>query len=327
MFKKYSFLLLATSLCLGAANAQTKKPAAKNASAKKGYPAKPIDKSGFTKGVDDLDYKFIKHGTGTVTPQLGDAVEIYYSQMIGDSVLFNSYQRTGGKPQPVLCQPSAMKGDLMDGIKMMKVGDSVLFRMQFDTLLTRAKQPRPDWVKPNAYFYSGVKLVSIKPKAVVDSEQAKAQAEQAKMQEQSAAQSKVQAETDDKLLQEYFTANNIKNAKKTASGLYYVVTKTGEGANATAGQKATVNYTGRNIKGETFDSNVDSTFNHVSPFEFNLGQHQVISGWDEGVALMNKGEKATFYIPSGMAYGPRARAEKIPENAILIFDIELVDMK
>lgn len=321
-------MLLATGLSLGAANAQTKKPVAQKAPVKKTTTSTAAKPAGaFTKGKDDLDYKFIVKGKGTTMPQMGDAVEIYYSQMIGDSVLFNSYKVGGGKPQQVIIQQSNMKGDLMDGLKMMKVGDSVLFRMQFDTLLTRAKQPRPDWVKPNAYFYSGVKLISIKPKAEVDAEQAKMQAEQAKMQETAAADAKVQNETDDKLIQEYFAANNIKNAKKTASGMYYVVTKEGTGPVATSGQKATVNYTGKNMKGETFDSNIDPAFNHVSPFEFGLGQHQVISGWDEGVALMNKGEKATFYIPSGMAYGPRARAEKIPANAILIFDIELVDAK
>jgi len=106
-----------------------------------------------------------------------------------------------------------------------------------------------------------------------------------------------------------------------------VISKPGTGPNAAAGQKVTVNYTGINMAGETFDSNVDPKFNHVEPFNFDLGNHSVIAGWDEGVALLNKGSKATLYIPSGLAYGPMARGPQIPANSILIFDIELLDFK
>jgi FKBP-type peptidyl-prolyl cis-trans isomerase FkpA len=319
MLKKYSSLLLATGLCLSVANVNaqaTKKPAAKKAPVKKTTTAtsKPATSTGgFTKGADNLDYKVITKGTGTVSPQIGDVIEVHIFQKLGDSLLMNSYNNNGGKPVPVMLQAPSIKGDLMGGIVKMKVGDSTLFKIPLDTLVARSGQPRPEWVKKNADILWGVKLVSIKSKAEVEAAQN--------------AELKAQSETDDKLLQEYFAANNIKDAKKTASGLYYVVTKKGEGPMLMAGQKATVNYTGRNMQGEKFDSNVDPAFNHVTPFEFGVGQHQVIQGWDEGVALMNKGMQATFYIPSGMAYGSRARSEQIPANAILIFDIELVDFK
>ncbi|RYG53682.1 MAG: hypothetical protein EOO01_03715 [Chitinophagaceae bacterium] len=148
-----------------------------------------------------------------------------------------------------------------------------------------------------------------------------------KMKAEAAEGAKAQAAKDDVLIQQYLKDKGIMNAKKTASGLYYVISKEGTGPNPTPGKKVTVNYTGINLQGEKFDSNVDTAFHHVEPFTFDLGTHQVITGWDEGVALLNKGAKGTLYIPSGMAYGPNARAAAIPANAILVFDIELVDFK
>lgn len=139
------------------------------------------------------------------------------------------------------------------------------------------------------------------------------------------AQDKTQAQIDDEILQKYFKDNKI-TATKTASGLYYVITKKGEGESAKSGQAVSVNYTGRTMDGKAFDSSTDPAFGHVAPFTFMLGKHQVIAGWDEGIALLNKGAKGVLYIPSGMAYGPISPdPSKIPANAIMIFDVELVN--
>ncbi|MBW7913577.1 MAG: FKBP-type peptidyl-prolyl cis-trans isomerase, partial [Taibaiella sp.] len=128
---------------------------------------------------------------------------------------------------------------------------------------------------------------------------------------------------DDNLIQEHLAKNKIK-AEKTASGLYYKMTKQGTGAQATAGQKVSVNYTGMLLNGEKFDSNVDPQFQHVQPFEFMLGAGNVIRGWDEGIALLKEGGKATLYIPSNLAYGKNSPSPKIPANSVLVFDVELV---
>jgi peptidylprolyl isomerase len=65
----------------------------------------------------------------------------------------------------------------------------------------------------------------------------------------------------------------------------------------------------------------------VQPFNFPIGQQHVIKGWDEGVALMKKGGKATLYIPSSLAYGHRGAGGAIPPDAVLIFDVEVTDIK
>jgi FKBP-type peptidyl-prolyl cis-trans isomerase len=133
----------------------------------------------------------------------------------------------------------------------------------------------------------------------------------------------VQKAVDDQLLQDYFAKNNLKPTK-TESGLYYIITTKGLGEFAKPGNKITMNYTGRTLDGKTFDSNTDPKFNHVQPFQFTLGQGNVIQGWDEGVQLLKIGSKATFFIPSHLAYGTAGAGGAIPPNASLIFDVECV---
>jgi FKBP-type peptidyl-prolyl cis-trans isomerase len=136
------------------------------------------------------------------------------------------------------------------------------------------------------------------------------------------------AAIDDAAIQKYFADNGITGFVKapTNSGLYYKLTSENPGgASLKVGDNLTMNYTGKLLDGTKFDSNVDSAFQHVQPFTFQLGKGQVIRGWDEGVSYLKKGEKATLFIPSGMGYGERGSPPKIPANAPLVFDVEVVD--
>ena len=110
----------------------------------------------------------------------------------------------------------------------------------------------------------------------------------------------------------------------TADGLKVTVTAEGTGAGAKNGENVTVNYTGSLTDGTVFDSNVDPKFNHVQPFSFVLGAHQVIAGWDEGVAGMKVGEKRHLVIPASLGYGATgAGGGLIPPNATLVFDVQV----
>jgi FKBP-type peptidyl-prolyl cis-trans isomerase len=80
------------------------------------------------------------------------------------------------------------------------------------------------------------------------------------------------------------------------------------------------------LDGNKFDSNLDSSFGHVTPLNFPVGQGRVIRGWDEGIMLLKKGTKAKFILPSTIGYGANGSG-KIPANAILQFDVELLDFK
>ena len=76
-------------------------------------------------------------------------------------------------------------------------------------------------------------------------------------------------------------------------------------------------------EGTTFDSSYD----RGTPIDFPVGMGQVIAGWDEGIMLLNKGDKARFVIPSDLGYGAQGAGGVIPPNATLIFDVELMDIK
>jgi FKBP-type peptidyl-prolyl cis-trans isomerase len=110
---------------------------------------------------------------------------------------------------------------------------------------------------------------------------------------------------------------------KTNSGLEYVETLAGTGAQAAAGKTVSVHYTGKLTNRKVFDSSLT----RGQPIEFKLGTGRVIKGWDEGIALMKVGGKATLTIPPELGYGERGAGGAIPPNATLIFEVELVSMK
>ncbi len=113
------------------------------------------------------------------------------------------------------------------------------------------------------------------------------------------------------------------DAKKTPSGLMYVVTKEGEGPKPKKGQTVTAHYKGTLLDGRKFDSSIDRGV----PFEFPVGMRRVIRGWDEAFLDMKKGEKRVLIIPYNLAYGKRGHPPKIPPKATLVFYVELIDFK
>lgn len=111
--------------------------------------------------------------------------------------------------------------------------------------------------------------------------------------------------------------------KKTESGLRYNFIQKGTGKQAEIGKTVSVHYEGSLENGKVFDS----SYPRKKPIEFPLGKGHVIEGWDEGIALLQVGDKARFVIPSYLGYGENGAGGVIPPNATLIFDVELIDVK
>ncbi|MHA7057878.1 peptidylprolyl isomerase [Aquimarina sp. M1] len=110
---------------------------------------------------------------------------------------------------------------------------------------------------------------------------------------------------------------------KTDSGLRYKIIQKGDGAQAEKGKTVSVHYKGSLTDGTVFDS----SFKRNQPIDFSLGMGQVIAGWDQGIALLQVGDKARFVIPPSLGYGEHGAGGVIPPNATLIFDVELVAVK
>jgi FKBP-type peptidyl-prolyl cis-trans isomerase len=124
--------------------------------------------------------------------------------------------------------------------------------------------------------------------------------------------------------QEELTPNRSEKLNKTYttdSGLQYVFTKLGEGTRAKSGDKVSVHYIGKLTDGKEFDN----SYKRGTPFTFTIGEGKVIKGWDEGIALVNIGDKAVFTIPAELAYGPMEIPGLIPANSTLIFEVELIN--
>ena len=107
---------------------------------------------------------------------------------------------------------------------------------------------------------------------------------------------------------------------KTDSGLMYKFLDNKNSNKPSKGEKVKVHYKGMLLDGTVFDS----SFKRNQPIEFTLGIGQVIKGWDEGISLLGVGDKASFIIPSDLAYGESGAGGVIPPNATLLFEVELI---
>ncbi len=122
---------------------------------------------------------------------------------------------------------------------------------------------------------------------------------------------------DEKIISQYVSDNKL-DAKVTASGLHYVITNPGSLVQPNSNSKVTVKYKGYLTNGTVFDE----TNNGGATFSLN----SVIAGWQEGIPLFKKGGKGILLIPSALGYGSKATGS-IPANSVLIFDIDLLDVK
>ena len=252
-----------------------------------------------------LYYKEIVKGTGDAL-KLNDVIKVRLAYYVNDSLLFT----TDNLPEPAydMIRESLFQGDVYEGFRMMHVGDSMSFMINADSVFRKQFRAPiiPDYVKPGVFLRWEVKVEEAMTEEAF---------QQMKMDQMAA----MQQQADDEF-NAYLSANGI-TEQPQESGLVYVCTKKGKGPKPGYKQIVKVHYTGRLLDGTVFDSSVE----RGEPIEFELGVGQVIPGWDEGIALMSKGEKGVLYIPSNLAYGSRQAGELIKPFSNLIFEVELVD--
>ena len=120
-----------------------------------------------------------------------------------------------------------------------------------------------------------------------------------------------------------FVEKKWPEAKKTNSGIRYLIQREGQGESPKAGDIVSVLYVGMLLDGKIFDQYQD----RANPFTFRIKREQVIEGWDQILQAMKRGEKRLVIIPPELAYGSRGQPPKIPRNSTLVFEIDLLDFK
>jgi len=276
-----------------------------------------------------IEYKIVSHGTGKQFLKVGDIVEFNILAKADTMVLGDSRKQQGGKPAVMQVSETTNSGQWQAVFTKLHVGDSAIVQISCDTILKNlppSQTQLPPWLKKGNKITINLSVVSDKTKEDYQKEMA---AKQAQDQADEKAAAAKQLPMDDQQLQAYFAKNNIK-PQKTASGLYYTIQKPGSGPQIAKGQTVSVMYTGKTLAGKAFDSNVDTSIGHHGPSKplvFKVGVGQMIPGMDEGIAQLKKGSKATLYLPSTLAYGSRAAGPDVGPNSILIFDVEVTDVK
>ncbi len=231
---------------------------------------------------------------------VGDEIEmnLAYTSEKG-STLFNSDERGGPVKFRITPNDAGLFGELF---KVLNVGDSIYCEIPAENLYEETfGRPLPDSLARGSKLKFNVGIVS-----AFD------------MTERIEKQKAVDAE----IIEKYLADNSIR-AQTDESGLKYVITKEGSGDIPNSGDSVVVHYTGKFLaNGRKFDSSLD----RGTPFEFVIGKG-VIEGWSTGFGLLKEGAEATFYIPSHMAYGEGGYPGAIPPNAILVFDVEFLEIK
>jgi len=300
------------------------------------------DKTGgdFDKTKSGIEYKIfkkvgdkyerrtdVKGEDPTYKDRIGKFMTGYLYYRTGkDSVLEDTRKKFGGSAVPMPMQEVKRKGMPDEAFALLQPGDSGVFRFNADSLFKPQGRPVPGFLKRSG----NVIVINVKTDKLItqQEEAAMEQTLQQKMMEQQQKQMLAYAETQNKkdevTLQEYLKKNNLTPTGKTPGGVYYIITQPGTGAKPKAGQQVSLQYKGTLLSGKEFDS---SAKHGGQPFSYATGRGQVIPGWDEGVAVLSKGAKATLLIPSSLAYGERGAGADVPANSPLRFDVELVEIK
>jgi FKBP-type peptidyl-prolyl cis-trans isomerase len=134
-----------------------------------------------------------------------------------------------------------------------------------------------------------------------------------------------QQKAEEQLIQDYLVANNITTAQRQASGLYYIPVTPGNGTQVQKTNTVQVHYIGRLLNYGS--AKFESTYENGQTKQVKFGLNQVVKGLEEGLLLMEAGEKATLIMPSGLGYGQYGNGVTIPGNATLIYEVTIMDVK
>jgi FKBP-type peptidyl-prolyl cis-trans isomerase FkpA len=280
---------------------------------------------GFKKGEGGLLYD-IHVDKGGASIKDGDFISIdLIAKTDADSVLFSTYDV--GHPSFALVQKSASKGDIFSGIRMLAEGDSATIKINIDSTTKKGGSKFPFKGK---YVVYEVKVEKVIPKGNLSDTVFRG-----RVNNYVKIQTDLMQKEEPVKIKKYIADNKLKPTQ-TASGLYYIINQQGTGPKPVKGDTAVANYTVKTLNGKVIETSIKAEAikaklpinpmpNAYKPIRFPLGVGGMIPGMDEGIQLLNKGTKATFILPSSLAYGQRGNGQIQPFET-LIFDVELLDV-
>ena len=262
---------------------------------------------GYQATDNGLYYRLFTNNGGE-NPQIGDLLELTMSCSVNDTVVILPLT----KNIIPMTEPSFWS-DFVEGFSMMHKGDSASFIVDIDSSFVNlfGYNTLPPQFSSTDIMRFEVKLDDFYPESEF----------RFRMIENIKKNYPAETEKAVSELNAYLEKNGVV-AQPTSTGLYYVKTQDGTGEKPSKGSTVKAHYTGYLLDGTVFDTSIE----RGEPIEFVLGVGQVIPGWDEGIALMSKGEKAVLYIPYYLAYGDRDLGV-IPPFSNLVFEVELIDFK
>lgn len=250
---------------------------------------------------DGLKFQMHEHDEKGKTAKLGDIITLdLIIKNDKDSVLKSSIK--DGTPVVAQVQQPPFKGGFEQGLTLLAKGDSATFFVPVDSLFKGMPQLPPAFTKGTDVRFS------VRVKDIQNEQQ---------FQDSRKANLEKQKGVDATTIANFIKTNKLTNVQKTETGLNYIVSSPGNGAQVSAGDSITVKYTGKLSNGKVFESNT---------FPLMVGRGMVIPGWDEGLQKFKQGGKGTLLIPSGLAYGDQPNPT-IPANSVLIFDVEILSVK
>lgn len=262
---------------------------------------------GYQATDNGLYYRLFTNNGGD-NPQIGDLLELTMSCSVNDTVVILPLT----KNIIPMTEPSFWS-DFVEGFSMMHKGDSASFIVDIDSSFVNlfGYNTLPPQFSSTDIMRFEVRLDDFYPESEF----------RFRMIENIKKNYPAETEKAVSELNAYLEKNGVV-AQPTSTGLYYVKTQDGTGEKPSKGSTVKAHYTGYLLDGTVFDTSIE----RGEPIEFVLGVGQVIPGWDEGIAMMSKGEKAVLYIPYYLAYGDRDLGV-IPPFSNLVFEVELIDFK
>ena len=239
------------------------------------------------KTSEGLYYVIEKEGTGN-HPTITDDVLVHYRATFLNGDEFDSNLSTPAGQISALNLSEAIGGWAI-GLPLFKEGGEGILIIPPD-LAYGENPPRGSAIGKNEVLVFEIKFLGILPEPAVQ-------------------------------IENYIAANNL-NVQKTQEGLYYVIENEGTGKRPTSSGRVTVQYEGKLLNGQVFDTNLNEPEITLTPFDL----RQVILGWQIGMPLFKEGGEGILIIPPDLAYGENPPSPSIPSNAVLVFNVKLLEV-